>query len=137
MAALWVVGVVFATVSVIGAGVTLLVPETMGRKLPNSVTDIEKWPLMPSKEERNELFTGLKRRKKRTPEIESVSNTVANDDGDMYRNNGVTNPNFRCDDGVIPSGPDPSRPRVAIGVINPMFNLKDEANGNVSYESNV
>ena len=39
----WFPGVVFGVMAVIAAGLTLLLPETLGRPLPQTIEEVENW----------------------------------------------------------------------------------------------
>ena len=97
VSALWVVGIVFAVTSILGAGLTLLVPETMGRKLPSSVEEIESWPLMPSKEDRGRLFRGQLKHKEdicKNDESQDIGKSEDTSTALSYRSSGLGNSNL-------------------------------------------
>lgn len=51
----WFPGVLFGTISVVGGVLTLLLPETRGRPLPQTLHEVEHWTRRISKREKQRL----------------------------------------------------------------------------------
>lgn len=51
----WLPGVLFGTISVVGGVLTLLLPETLGRPLPQTMQEVEQWTRRISKREKQRL----------------------------------------------------------------------------------